>query len=295
MARLKRVLVVGGAVYGLVLAMLAVLEPTLLYHPWGGYAPPAAVGLGDMAELVIKTPDKQRLVAWYAPAKPDKPVLLYFHGNGGNLALRADRIRRFRAEGWGVMMMTWRGFSGSTGSPSEAANIADARLAYDRLRALGVSPREIIVYGESLGTGVAVPLAVDRRIAGLVLEGPYLSTAAVAAGRIPLLPVSLVMRDQYRSDRAIGFVTVPILILHGEKDTVIPVQQGKGLFALAPEPKKFVLMPEGTHDNLPGLGGVAAVRDWLAARGLPRDADLGPPEAQTPPVRTSGIWNFEER
>ena len=146
---------------------------------------------------MLKTPDGARLVAWYGKAKPGQPTLLYFHGNAGSLAVRAERIRRFMDEGWGVYMMTYRGYGGSTGSPSETANVADARLAYGALVQEGVDPASIILYGESLGTGVAVRLATERPAGGLILDAPYTSIVEVAAQAYPFLPVRYFLKDRY--------------------------------------------------------------------------------------------------
>ena len=144
-----------------------------------------------------RRPTGRALVAWYGKAKPGQPTLLYFHGNAGGLADRAERIRRFMDEGWGVYMMTYRGYAGSTGSPTEAANVADARLAYGALVQEGVDPASIILYGESLGIGVAVRLATERPAAGLILDAPYTSIVEVAAQAYPFLPVRYLLNDRY--------------------------------------------------------------------------------------------------
>ena len=124
----------------------------LMYFPDRARVQPAEVGLAGVEERVLKTPDGARVIAWYGKAQPGQPTLLYFHGNGGSLSIRAERIRRFMAEGWGVYMMTYRGYGGSTGKPTEVNNVADARLAYGALVLEGVAPNAIIAYGESLGT-----------------------------------------------------------------------------------------------------------------------------------------------
>src|SRR5262245_42690306 len=126
------------AVYGTVGLAAYLGQRRLMYLPDRARTPPAEVGLADVVERTIETPDGARLVAWYGKAQPGGPTLLYFHGNGGSLADRAPRIERFMNEGWGVYMLTYRGYGGSTGSPSEAANVADARLAYAALLREGV-------------------------------------------------------------------------------------------------------------------------------------------------------------
>ncbi|MFJ5369476.1 alpha/beta hydrolase, partial [Bosea sp. CER48] len=210
------------------------------------------------------TADGERLVAWIVPPRADKPVLLYFHGNAGNLA-RAGRTGRFRAlteDGTGLFAVSYRGYGGSTGSPSEDGLLQDARAAYgaaaDRFGA-----GRLIGYGESLGTGVALKLAAEVPLRAVILEAPYLSTAAVAQGVYPYVPVWLLMKDRFRSDEVIGRVKVPLLVMHGERDQVIPFAQGRALFELANPPKRFLRFPAGRHEDLPEHGSLAEVRRFL--------------------------------
>jgi uncharacterized protein len=260
----RGVLVVLVAGYAAALVGLYVFQRKLLYQPSGGRVAPVDAGLAAAQALTIETPDGERLIAWHVKAKPGQPTLLYFHGNGANLANRAMRFQMFADEGWGVFAMSYRSFSGSTGQPTEAHNVADALLAYDALRKSGVSANTIILYGESLGTGIAIQVAGQKEVAGLVLDAPYDSMAAVAQAHYPMFPVRWLIHDRYESDRHIAKVRVPILIMHGELDDVIPVAHGRSLAAAAPDPKALVIFPNGRHENLPQVGGVAAVRAWLA-------------------------------
>jgi fermentation-respiration switch protein FrsA (DUF1100 family) len=214
---------------------------------------------------VLKTPDGEQVIAWYGKPQPGQPTLLYFHGNGGSLSIRAERIRRFMAEGWGVYMMTYRGYGGSTGSPSEVHNVADARLAYGALVHEGVAPKSIIAYGESLGTNIAVRIASEREVGGLILDAPYTSIVDVAAGAYPFLPVRYFLTDRYETARYMASVTVPLLILHGERDGVIPVAMGKDLYRLANQPRRIALFPQGGHSNLyvDGNNAIEVVRAWV--------------------------------
>jgi hypothetical protein len=240
----------------------------LMYFPDRARTPPAQAGLAGVAERQLRTPDGARIVVWYGKARPGQPTLLYFHGNGGGLVDRAPRIERFMAEGWGVYMMAYRSYAGSSGSPSETANIADARLAYGALVHEGVEPRSIILYGESLGSGVAARIATERPVGGLILDAPYTSIVALASQVYPYLPVRRLLLDRYETDKVIAQVKVPVLILHGERDAVIPVRMGRALAALANEPKRLVTFPSGGHSDLyiDGNEALAAVRDWI--RGL---------------------------
>jgi hypothetical protein len=237
----------------------------LMYFPDRERTLPAAAGLAGVEERILKTPDGARVVAWYGKARPGEPTILYFHGNAGGLANRAPRVERFMNEGWGVYMMSYRGYSGGTGHPTETANVADARLAYGALLLEGVEPGSIVLYGESLGSGIAVRLATERQVGGVVLDAPYTSIVEVAAGAYPFLPVRTLIADRYESVKYVSQVKAPLLILHGERDAVIPVAMGRELFRRANEPKRLVTFPGGGHSDLylNGNGALEAMREWL--------------------------------
>lgn len=244
-------ILIGFVVFAATLLIAAYLgQRRLLYFPDRTRTQPAAAGLTDVTEHIVEAADGARIVHWWGKARPDLPTLLYFHGNGGALAERAPRFERFMGEGWGVAMMAYRGYAGSTGSPSETSNVADALTAYDWLLGQGVEARDIILYGESLGTGVATQVAARRGSAGLILDAPYTSTYDVGALRYPFLPVARAMWDRYETRRHIRNVRVPVLILHGTRDPIIPVEMGRAVAALANEPKTYVEFPNGGHSDL---------------------------------------------
>ncbi len=242
----------------------------LMYFPDRARTLPVQAGLPGVEERVLNTPDGARIIAWYGKAKPGQPTILYFHGNGGGLANRAPRVERFMGEGWGVYMMSYRGYSGGTGSPTETANVADARLAYGALLLEGVEPASIILYGESLGSCIAVRIATERPVGGVVLDAPYTSIVDVAAQAYPFLPVRLLLADRYETTKYIAQVQVPLLVLHGERDEVIPIAMGRELFRLANEPKRLATFAGGGHSDLylNGNGALEAMREWI--RGLNR-------------------------
>jgi fermentation-respiration switch protein FrsA (DUF1100 family) len=154
------------------------------------------------------------------PPRGDSPVVIYFHGNGGSIRLRVDRFRRLVAAGVGLVGVSYRGYGGSTGTPTEQGLIEDARAAY--AFAAERYPGRIAVWGESLGTGVAVALASEKPVTHVILDAPYSSTVDVAADLYWFLPVRLLMKDQFRSDLRIKNVQAPVLILHGDGDDIIP-------------------------------------------------------------------------
>ncbi len=250
---------------GLLAAIVPTLQRKLMYFPDKAYFTPKSAGLAaGVEERAIETPDGARVLAWYAPAKPGMPTLLYFHGNAGSLETRIERIRKYMARGLGVFMMTYRGFGGSTGEPSEAANVADAKQAYGVLVASGVDPADIIIYGESLGTGVAVQVAAARKVAGLVLDAPYTSMVDLAAMHYPYIPGRWFMTDRYDSRAHIKDVSVPLLILHGDQDDIVPVTMGREIFNMANAPKVMRTFQGAGHADHYLFGSYEALYAWIA-------------------------------
>jgi fermentation-respiration switch protein FrsA (DUF1100 family) len=224
---------------------------------------PYSVGLSDIAETALTTLDGERLIAWYAPPREGQPTLFYLHGNAGALVHRAGRVRLYRGEGYGIFMLAYRGFSGSTGAPTEEHLISDALLAYDRLKQLGTREEDIVVYGESLGTGVAVQLAARRRPGGIILESPFSSVVDVGSYLYPYLPVQWLLKDRFESMLYIDKVTAPLLMLHGEDDRVVPVRFGRKLFDAAQQPKVAYFFGGATHYTLYEHGAFERVRSFL--------------------------------
>ncbi len=211
---------------------------------------------------MLTTADGEKVIVWHVPAKPDRPVVLFFHGNGDFLAGRVRRFKGITSDGTGLVALSFRGYAGSTGSPSEQGLLQDAAAAYAFTKARYAADR-IVVWGFSLGTGVAVAVASEHPIGKLILEAPYTSTVDVAASLLPIVPVSLLMRDQFHSDQRIGEVKVPLLIMHGESDPAIPIRFGERLFGMANEPKQFVRFPGGGHENLDDFGAIETARQFI--------------------------------
>jgi pimeloyl-ACP methyl ester carboxylesterase len=223
---------------------------------------PQAAEFPQAEEHILDTADGEKVIAWHVPPKPGRPVVVFFHGNGDILAWRVPRFRALTADGTGLVALSFRGYAGSTGTPTERGLLLDGAAAY--AFAVERYPADrILLWGFSLGSGVAVALAAENPIGRLILEAPYTSTSDVAGAMLPFVPVSLLMKDQFRSDQRIANVTAPLLVLHGERDGAISIKLGEQLYALAPGPKRFVRFPEGGHENLDNFGAIDAVRAFL--------------------------------
>ena len=252
-----------AAIFALIVIVGRLLHRYFVYIPDRARVTPKEAGFADVEEVVFKAADGTRLIAWHLPARPGRPTLLYFTGNSGNVAKRANKIKAIAADGYGLFMLNYRGYGGSEGRPTERRVTADAVSAYDYLRGLGVAPHDIVAYGESLGTAVASRLALQRHVEGLVLEAPF--TSVVAVGRLlwPYFPLGLIMADQYRTIERIGQVEAPLFIVHGGRDAIIPLDQARNVFHAATEPKSFALVPQAGHNDLYDRGAWEKVRGFL--------------------------------
>jgi uncharacterized protein len=228
---------------------------------------PEAAGFAEAEEHFLTTADDEKVIVWHVPAKPGHAVVIHFPGNGDFLAGLAGRFRDIVADGTGLVALSYRGYVGSSGRPSEQGLLLDAAAAYAFTSARYGADR-IVLWGFSLGSGVAVALAAEQPVGKLILEAPYTSIVDVASAHFPLVPVRWLVRDRFRSDQRIARVKAPLLIMHGAGDTTIPISFGERLFALAHEPKQFVRFPEGGHNDLDNYGAIETARHFIdAAKG----------------------------
>jgi fermentation-respiration switch protein FrsA (DUF1100 family) len=255
------VLIACATIYLLALAALAFGQRKLLYFPYAREVAPAAIGLPKAEILYLQTDDGERLLAWFIAPSPGRPLILYFHGNANGLADRGERFQALTASGDGLLAVEYRGYPGSTGSPSEVGLLSDGEAAYAKALALGVPAARIVAMGESLGTGIAVDLAGRHEVGALVLDSPYSSIVDVAAARYWMFPVRLLMRDPFHSDEKIDGVISPALIVHGTADATIPIRFAEKLFALAKEPKEFVRVEGAGHLALGSV--IPQVLQWI--------------------------------
>lgn len=252
------------AAYAALAGYLAVNERAILYRPNPAHVTPADLGLTSVEEVKLITADGLTVLAWVAQPAPGAPMIAYFHGNGGSFRKLHGRILKLNSFGYGVAMLAYRGYSGSEGSPTEEGLYTDARALMNWLNAQGYSDQDLVLYGQSLGSSVATKMAAERRVAAVVLEAPYTSTADVVAAQLPYLPVHWLMRDQFRSIDRIASLHAPLLILHGAKDRLIAVAQGHALLAAAHAPKEGFFPDEADHLDVHLHGSYPVIRAFLA-------------------------------
>jgi fermentation-respiration switch protein FrsA (DUF1100 family) len=230
-------------------------------------------------EVTLDTEDGIRLHAWFVPAPTAGrgPAVVVCNGNAGNRALRAPLAAALSRAGLSVLLFDYRGFGGNPGRPSEDGLAADARAAQAWLAARPeVDPRRLAYFGESLGAAVALRLAVERPPAALVLRSPFTSLTDVGRLHYPWLPVGLLLADRYPSADRAADLTVPVLVVAGERDRIVPAALSRRLYDAAAEPKRFVLVPEADHNDAALLDGRELVGETL--RFLEGTAVLGGPD-----------------
>jgi uncharacterized protein len=252
-------------VYLLAVGYLYAVQRDFVFQPSGSLPYPAAVGLSRVTPLQLFTPDGASLTVWHAPPAGGLPVFLYFHGNAGNLSHRASRFRQIVASGFGLLAVSYRGYPGSGGQPTELDLVGDGLMLFDWLAARNET---IVVYGESLGTGIAAAVASERQAAALVLESPYTAAVDIAAKQYPWVPVGLLMKDQFRTRERIGDIEEPLLVIHGSDDETIPVDHGRRLYELANPPKRLVIVEGAGHGDLWRRGIWQMVLDFLHEEGV---------------------------
>ena len=227
------------------------------------YRSPTSLRLDNIGEIWLNSPDGEQILSWQMHPKPGMPTMLYLHGNNCNLSNRRERTSRFARDGYGLMMPSFRGYGLSTGSPSERNNVNDALMAYDALRQRNVAAKDIIVYGESLGTGVAVQVAALREVGALVLEAPYTSLSDLVRHRLRFIPAYTFLKDEFNSVEHIKKVKAPLLIVHSLGDEVIPIAFGRWLFEAASGYKEFLRVRGAGHFGLFRSGGWPKIRAFV--------------------------------
>ena len=226
-------------------------QRSLLYPASQNVPNPAAYGVPGIEEVQTETADGLRLTHWYRPPRePGAAVVVVFHGNAGNLGDRVPKLVEILRAGYGMLLMGYRGYGGNQGRPSEEALTGDARGLLDWLAGQGVPPERTVLYGESLGSGIAVKLAAEREVAGVILEAPYTSIAELAQLHYWYLPAKWLILDRWNSLDIVAGLRAPLLVVHGGRDRTVPPRYSRRLFEAAPEPKEYFLFDQASHNDL---------------------------------------------
>ena len=241
------ILLIFVVIYFFILISTYVFQRNLLYHPTENNY------FGDkltvsVSKVKIKTQDNIELLSWYHNKDIDKyKTILFLHGNAGSLENRIHKINHFKDMNVNFLLVSWRGFSKNKGKPTEKGLYEDARSAVEWLKSKNVGENNIIIYGESLGTGIATEIAQNKNFAGIILESPFTSMIDAGKDKYPYLPVKLLLKDKYESNKKIKNINSPILIMHGKVDKIVPFHMGKKMYELANEPKYYYFSEYDDH------------------------------------------------
>jgi hypothetical protein len=249
--------------------LMFAFQRRLVYFPDRSRPAPAHCDAGDMAAVDYATADGLRLGGWYKrPADAGAPVIVHFHGNAGHIGDRAPLMRGYIEAGFGVLLAEYRGYGGNPGKPTEAGLYADGRAALAFTAGQGIAAERIVLYGESLGTAVAVRLAAETPVGAVVLEAPFTSAVDVGAAAYPFVPVRWLMLDRFDSLPRIAAIKAPLLVLHGEQDSTVPIAHGRRVLEAAAEPKEGRFFEAAGHSDLHDFGIADDVIAFLARHGL---------------------------
>ena len=224
-------------IYFLVLVFLYFYQRNLLYHPNENNYSEDKISV-DIEKVKIQTLDNIELLGWYHEKNlKDYKTLVYFHGNAGSLENRIHKLNHFQDMNINFLIIAWRGFNGNKGKPSERGLYEDGKSAIDWLIKKGVDEKNLILYGESLGTGVATHLAQNKNYAGVILETPFTSMIDAAKNFYPYIPINLLLKDKFENFKKVKNINIPILVMHGEIDQIVPFSMGKKIYEIANNPK----------------------------------------------------------
>jgi fermentation-respiration switch protein FrsA (DUF1100 family) len=243
------------------LGFLYIRQRSMIYFPEKSMPSRAAFQAEDFEKVSLQTTDNLKLFSWYKPAQDNKPTILYLHGNAGHIAYRIPIIRPYVDQGYGVFLLEYRGYGSNPGSPSESGFYKDAQAAIQFLLAKGINSNKIILFGESIGTGVATELALHHHACALILQSPMTSLPAVAKWHYPWLLIA--PWDKFNNLKKIEKIDIPILILHGKQDQIVPYQMGASLFMQANEPKQMITIENHGHNDLHNSQYFKSVNNFL--------------------------------
>lgn len=266
---MPRLILYIAAAYVLVMVFVYLAQRRLQYHPDRcDPGAPADSGVPEMKTVKVTTEDGLSLLAWFAPPRKEGgKIIVIYHGNAGHIGGRASKARVFLDRGYGVFLCEYRGFGGNSGSPTEAGLYSDARASLKWLEKQGFSPAQFIIYGESIGSGVAVQMALEWHPKILILEAPFTSAADVARQSYFWLPVDYLLKDRFENAAKIKDIHAALLIVHGDMDNVVPHALGKNLYDAANHPKQIITIENGVHNDLYEHHAGHIIADWLKGQG----------------------------
>ncbi len=256
----RRIMIYIGFALTLYVAVIAFMyfgQRKLMYHPSSQLGPPASYNIAEVVPIKLPSTDGLTIVSWFRAAGTNKPIIVYFHGNAGHVGDRGGKVRAFVDAGYGLLLVGYRGFGGNPGQPTEQGLYDDAAAALNFLVRTGVSSDHWVLYGESLGSAVAVEMArrfADKPVAAVVLEAPFTSMADAAKSHYPFVPAGLLLKDKYDSFAKIGRINSPVLVVHGDQDKTVPIGLGQRLFEAAAEPKIAQWIKGAGHGDLYDFG-----------------------------------------
>ncbi|NGX58026.1 MAG: Multifunctional-autoprocessing repeats-in-toxin, partial [Chlamydiae bacterium] len=239
-------------IYFGLLAFLYTFQNSLIYFPNRSITTPQKAGVPEMKVIELTTSDGLKINAWYSPPRESsKPIIVYFHGNAGNIANRGFIARSFINKGYGMLLLTYRGYSGNPGRPGEQGLYNDARAALRFIKNEGVPPQCLVFYGTSIGGAVAIQMATEFQVAAIILQSPFSSIVDVAKYHyFFLLPFTGLIKDKYDSLSKVNMIEAPVLIIHGKSDRIIPPKLSRKLLEEFPEPKEAEYIPGKGHNDL---------------------------------------------
>ncbi len=237
-------------IYLILIALMYLMQRNMMYYPTLNKPDIPAAKVTGLHEIRTTTEDGLDLFGWYKPAQEGKQTIVWFHGNGSNVEITTYRALPYLKAGYGLLAVEYRGYASNKGSPSEQGFYKDARAFMAWLNRNEVADDSIILYGESIGSGVAVQMATEHEVHTLILDSPFSSMSDVASSHYPIAPVKWLLLDKYDSYLKIGDIKSPLILVHGTADAIVPYKFGKKLYEAAPQPKTMMSIEGGGHNNL---------------------------------------------
>ncbi len=245
---LKQLIISACVIFSIVLLLMYVFQRHLIYFPDVRHPGLKKYRAHDMTKVSLQTQDNLTLKSWYKPAINNQPTVLYLHGNAGHIGYRMPLARQFIDAGLGIFLLEYRGYGGNKGRPSESGLYEDGRTALRFLDQQGIKPGQLVLYGESIGTGVATELAMHHQVCAVILQSPFTSLVNLSRYHYPWLFIT--PWDQFNSLERITAINAPLFVLHGKQDQIVPYKEGLMIYNTAKEPKKMLSFEHKGHNNL---------------------------------------------